>query len=112
MVQHYVKDISKKDHCRVLSTSDVLTPTGWTKIKVIWELSVKAIDEDSCELTNRVMGSSTPEFLHYLAKSGIPFQSAKQSLAVSAPAHNAQETPFFAASIEKKVLEAKAAAGK
>ena len=42
---------------------------------------------------------------------GIPFESAKQSLAASAPAHNAQETPFFAASIEKKALEAKAAAG-
>src|ERR1700730_2564643 len=53
MVQHYVEDIGKKDHCRVLSTSDVLTPTGWTKIKVIWELSVKAIDKDSCPLTNR-----------------------------------------------------------
>ena len=93
MVQHYVEDISKKDHCRVLSTSDVLTPSGWTKIKVIWELSVKAIDKDSCELTNRVMGSSTPEFLHYSAKSGIPFESAKQSLDVSAPAHNAQRHP-------------------
>ena len=58
MVQHYVEDISKRDHCRVLSTSDVLTPTGWTKIKVIWELSVKAIDKDTCELTNRVMGTA------------------------------------------------------
>jgi hypothetical protein len=94
------------------ATRPVLTPAGWTKIKVIWELSVKAIDKDSCQLTNRVMGSSTPEFLHYLAKSGIPFESAKQSLAVSAPAHNAQETPFFAASIEKKALGAKTAAGK
>jgi hypothetical protein len=112
MVQHYVEDIGKKDHCRVLSTSDVLTPTGWAKIKVIWELSVKAIDKESCELTNHVIGSSTPEFLHYLAKSGTPFESAKQSLDVSAPAHNAQETPFFAASIEKQALEAKAAAGK
>src|SRR6266481_1418065 len=80
MVQHYVEDIGKKDHCRVLSTSDVLTPSGWTKIKVIWELSVKAIDKDSCELTNHVIGSSTPDFLHYLAKSGTPFESAKQSL--------------------------------
>ena len=90
----------------MLSTSDVLTPTGWRKIKVTWELSVKAIDKDTCELTNPMMGSSTSEFLHYLAKSGIPFESAKQSLAASAPAHNAQETAFFAASIEKKALEA------
>jgi hypothetical protein len=61
MVQNYVEDIGKKDHCRVLSTSDVLTPSGWTKIKVIWEPSVKAIDKDSCELTNQVIGSSTPD---------------------------------------------------
>ena len=46
--------------------------------KVIWELSVKATDKDACELTNRVMGRSTAEFLHYLAKGDIPFGSAKQ----------------------------------
>ncbi len=28
MVQHYVEDIGEKHHCRVLSTSDLLTPTG------------------------------------------------------------------------------------
>jgi len=57
------------------------------------------------------MGGSKPEFLHYLAKSGIPFESAKHSLTVFSPAYNAQATPCFSASIEKKALEAKAAAG-
>ena len=67
MVQHYIEDIATKDHRSVLSTSDVLRTTGWTTTKVLWELSVKAIDK---------------------------------------------ETPFFAASTEKKALEAEAAACK
>ncbi len=33
--------------------------------KLIWKLSVKPIDKDTCELTHRVMGSSTLELLAY-----------------------------------------------
>jgi hypothetical protein len=112
MVQHYVEDIGEKHHCRVLSTSDLLTPAGWTTTKVLWELSVKAIDAETCELTNHVIGSTTPELLKALGKRGVPLEMAKASRGNATTAHNAQETPFFAKSIEKKALEAKASARK
>jgi hypothetical protein len=38
MVQHYVEDISKPDHLRLVSNSDVFTPTGRIKVGVIWDL--------------------------------------------------------------------------
>jgi hypothetical protein len=112
MVQHYVEDLGEKHHCRVLSKSDVLTDRGWTTTNVVWELSVKPIDKGSCELTNHVKGSATPEFLQFLAKSGVPFDVAKQARDIASAAHNLQETPFFAKSIENKALEAMAGARK
>jgi hypothetical protein len=44
MVQHYIEEIGQPDHLRLVSDSDVFTPTGRTKIGVIWDLSVKKID--------------------------------------------------------------------
>jgi len=44
MVQHYEEDIGEKHHVRLLSTSDVIGPSGRTKSGVVWELSVRALD--------------------------------------------------------------------
>ena len=44
MVQHYVAEVHEPHHCRMVSLSDVQTPAGWTKIQVIWDLSVTALD--------------------------------------------------------------------
>jgi hypothetical protein len=72
MVQHYVEDISEPDHLRLLANSDIFTPTGRIKVEVIWDLSVKKIDGQSCEFTNTVHSSATAELLDFLAKQGIP----------------------------------------
>jgi hypothetical protein len=71
---------------------------------VIWDLSVKRIDGNTCEFTNEVHSSFTPELLDSLAKQGIPreaFQSARRPIS---EAHNRQETPLFAKSIERHAL--------
>ena len=109
MVQHYVEDIGEKHHVRLLSTSDVIGPAGRTKSGVVWELSVKAIDAGSCELSNHVIGTTTPEYWDLLGKSGVPFEVAKMAQDVSSTAHNAQETPMFAKSMEKAALKRKTA---
>jgi hypothetical protein len=44
MVQHYIEEIGQPDHLRLVSISHVFTPTGCTKIGVIWDLSVRKID--------------------------------------------------------------------
>ena len=46
MVQHYVEEIAEPHHLRLVSNSDVFTPTGRIKVGVIWDLSVKKIDDD------------------------------------------------------------------
>ena len=104
-VQHYVESIGEKAHCRVLSTSDTQLPSGWTTTNVLWELSVKEIDAESCELTNHVIVRSTPDFLRALGKSGIPLEGVKQASAIALLDHNLGETPLFAKSIEKHALK-------
>src|SRR5262245_11220922 len=104
MVQHYVEEISRPDHLRLASDSDVFTPTGRTKIHVIWDLSVKKVDDATCEFTNTVHSSATPELLEFLAKQGIPFDVFRTGRRPTSEAHNRQETPLFAKSIERHAV--------
>ena len=104
MVQHYLEDVSEPDHLRLLSDSDVFTPTGRTKLGVMWDLRVVRVDETSCEFTNTVHSAATPELIELLSKQGIPadvFASARKPNSVG---HNRQETPMFAKSIERYAL--------
>ena len=104
IVQHYVEDIAQPDHLRLVSTSDLFTPTGRTKIDVVWDLSVKKIDERTCEFTNMVHSSATPELEEFLGKQGIPWDVFRSARRPVSEAHNRQETPLFARSIERHAL--------
>jgi hypothetical protein len=105
MVQHYVEQVAEKHHLVLDSVSDLWTPTGRTKILVMWELSVKPIGPNKCEFTNRVRSRATSEFWDFLARQGIPFEVFRAAREPISTAHNRQETPFFAASIERHALE-------
>ena len=105
MVQHYVEDVGEPHHVRLLSTSDVLGPAGRTKSGVVWELSVRPIDSERCELSNHVIGKTTPEYWENLGRSGVPFEVARHAQDVASAAHNAQETLLFAKSMENKALK-------
>ena len=104
MVQHYVEEIGKPDHLRLVSNSDVFTSTGRTKIGVIWDLAVREIDEQTCEFTNTVQSSFTPELTDFLAMQGIPLDVFRAGRKPISEAHNRQETPLFAKSIERHAL--------
>lgn len=104
MVQHYVETLGHKDHLILDSTSDVFTPNGRTTIHVTWELSVKEIDSERCEFTNRVRSYATDEFMAFIAKQGIPFDQFRAQRQPASIAHNQSETPLFAASIERAAL--------
>ena len=107
MVQHYVETLGEKHHLILDSDSDVFTPTGRVTIHVTWELSVKEIDKDRCEFTNRVQSFGTPEMLGSLDRQGIPFEIFKTQRQPMSIAHNKGETPLFAASIERFALRNK-----
>jgi hypothetical protein len=104
MVQHYVETLGEMDRLVLESISDVFTPSGRTTIRVVWELSVKAIDEKSCEFTNHVMSFPTEEMLTFLDRQGIPFEVFRAQRQPMSIAHNQGETPLFAASIERAAL--------
>ena len=104
MVQHYVEKLGERNHLVLESTSDVFTPSGRTTIRVVWELSVRPLDDDKCEFTNHVMSFATEEMLALLDKQGIPFEVFRAQRQPMSIAHNQGETPLFAASIERAAL--------
>lgn len=104
MVQHYVEAVAKKHHLVLDSVSDLFTTAGRTNILVMWELIVKPIDPGKCEFTNHVRSRATDHFLDFLARQGIPFEVFCAQRQPMSTAHNRQETPFFAASIERHAL--------
>ena len=105
MVQHYVEEIGERAHLKLVSNSDVFTPTGRTKIGVVWDLSVRKIDDKTCEFTNTVHSSATPELLDFLGQQGIPWEVFRAGRKPISEAHNRQETPLFAKSIERHALK-------
>ena len=104
MVQHYVEEVAEPHHLRLVSNSDVFAPTGRIKVGVIWDLSVKRINANSCEFTNEVHSSFTPELVDFLAKQGIPQEVYRASRKAVSEEHNRQETPLFAKSIQRHAL--------
>lgn len=76
MIQHYVAEVATPTLCRMVSTSDAFTPNGRTRVQVIWTLSVKRIDDRTCEYTNSVIAHPTAEFMEFIAKHNLPFEDA------------------------------------
>ena len=84
--------------------SDVQTPAGWTKIQVIWDLSVTALDSATCQYTNQVLSYPTSAFLEALKVAGISFKDAVADRQAASDDHNRRETARYAQSLERKAL--------
>lgn len=104
IISHYNEEVSKKDHCRVVSTSDVFTPQGRTKLHITWELKATAAGNGRCTFLNRVAVHATPEFLKFIADNKVDAGPAQAAMVKDLQAHNAEETPLFAKSIERMAL--------
>ncbi|MDE1991119.1 MAG: hypothetical protein KGI75_01385 [Rhizobiaceae bacterium] len=102
VVQHYIGEITEPHLCRMVSQSDVITANGRTKTEVIWELSVRKIDDNSCEYTNFVHANATEHFLAFIEAHGQTLEQAKAARQQASGDHNSRETPLFAASIERR----------
>lgn len=77
VVQHYIEEIGEPHHLRLASTSDLFTPSGRTKIGVIWDLSVNRIDDKTCEFTNTVHSSATPNYWTFSASKAFRGTSSR-----------------------------------
>jgi len=104
IVQRYIEEVARPDHLRLVSTSDVFTATGRTKIGVIWDLVVRKVDDKTCEFTNTVQTGATQELLDFLGSQGISLDVCRGARKPILEAHNRQETPMFAKSIERHAL--------
>jgi len=104
VVQHYVAEIHESQLCRMVSISDSISPAGRTRLQVIWELSAKKTDDQTCEFTNHIHSSAIDETLAFFDKHGIPFELARDARQQASHAHNLEETPNFAKSIERRAL--------
>jgi hypothetical protein len=69
-------------------------------------MTVKPLSENSCEFTNSIFVFGTDEFLTFVEKSDAPPEQVKETVQHALDAHNAEETPNFAKSIERKTLSA------
>jgi len=104
VIQHYVGEIVGKLYCKMVSTSDVFTPHGWTTVQVIWELHAKPTGDGRTEYVNTVTSHPTQAFLDFNERSGGTFEEAARSRQAASGAHNARETPLFAQSIARAAM--------
>jgi hypothetical protein len=88
----------------MVSLSDLQTPAGWTKIQVIWDLSVDEIDAATCRYTNRIVSYPTQSFLDILAAAGQTFPDTAVDRQAATDDHNRRETAMYAASLERNAL--------
>ncbi|MEI9974640.1 MAG: hypothetical protein WDO73_22890 [Ignavibacteriota bacterium] len=106
-IEHYVEDVSEKLHCRVKSVSTLLVDNVFTTVHVIWELIVNHQEGDRHEFTDNVWVHTTKEYEQYLIDRKIPYEEARKGFQAGVDAHNAEEAPEFAASIQRKALKKK-----
>jgi hypothetical protein len=99
VVQHYVYETAEKDHCHMVSVSDVLTPAGWTTCQVNWDLKADPIDDKTSRYTNTVISHPTVEFMEFIAGNGQTFEEAAAARQAASGDHCRRETPLYAASI-------------
>ncbi len=107
IVEHYVEDIGEKLHCRVHSISDILIGREYITDEVVWELVAEHQGGDLHTFTNNVWCWTTEKYDRYLEAHQISYDAAREAFQIAVAAHNAEETPFFAASIERHALRQK-----
>ena len=106
IVQHYVEDIAKRGHCRLISLSDSFGPQVSIRgqVGVMWEFFVEPIDAMTTKFTNHVEVKAVASYEEALQRQGVTLEQARQrAQSVLAP-HNAEETLLFAKDIELKAL--------
>jgi hypothetical protein len=104
MVQHWTENIAEKQRCWLVSVSDMFVQQERVKVQLTWEMTVKRVSETSCEFTDAITVFETDEYLAFVAKSGAPPDQVRDGVQLAVDAHNAEETPNFAKSIERKAL--------
>lgn len=107
-VQHWKEDLTENQHIHLTSVSEMYVQgVRWT-VQLTWNMKVRAISEDTCEFTDTITLYDTPTLRAFVEKSGVPLDQMLAEAKQAIDAHNAEETPNFAKSIEKRTLSLEA----
>jgi hypothetical protein len=106
MVQHWTEEIADKQHCRLVSLSDMFIQQQRSKMRLAWDTTVKLLSASSCEFTNSLLVFETDALLAFFENGGAPPEQVRDALQRALDAHNEEETPNFAKSIEMRTLRA------
>jgi hypothetical protein len=107
LVHHYEYQAARRDHCRLVSRSDVLTPAGWTTCQVTWDLRAEPApgpsdgpaDDQASRLTSAVTVHPTTEFTELVAASGPGRAETAAAWQAALSDHCRRETALFAVSV-------------
>lgn len=103
LIHQFIAEITNPHHCRMASSSEMFSSRARTRSQLVWDLSVEPLDNESCELINRITATATDESLARFGRHGIAIEHpsvVKEAYAT----HNEQETAGFAKSIERHGL--------
>ncbi|MHA3022390.1 hypothetical protein ACXPWS_19335 [Mycobacterium sp. BMJ-28] len=101
VIQQYRFEVADAHYCKMVSLSDILTPSGWTTTQVIWELRMEQLDGDKCRYTNTVISHPTEHFMEFIAEHGQTFSAAAAARQEASGRHCLLETPRYAQSIAR-----------
>jgi len=107
LVQHWTEDVADKKHSRLVSWSDMFAQQQRAKLQLVWDMAVKPLSAISCEFTNSLSLFETDDLIAFVESSGGPAEQVRETLRSTIDAHNAEETPNFAKSVEKKALSSR-----
>lgn len=99
LVHHYEYQAARRDHCRLASLSDVLTPAGWTTCQVTWDLRADPAGDQASSLTSAVTVHPTTAFTELAASGGPGLAAVAAGWQAAFTDHGRRETALFAVSI-------------
>lgn len=107
IVEHYNEVIAEKLHLRCDSISDFIIGRTFTNGRVVWEVIATPGNGDDIEIINNVWVYTTPAFDTYMAFQRLEYEELRHSFQKAIEAHNAEETPYFAAGLARAALAKK-----
>jgi len=95
LVQHYVPEISKPDHMKLVSQTDLWLFRVWyVQVKVTWDIKLLPTSKTTCDFQNTVLVEHKSVIMKILTILALGPLFLKM--------HNTEETPLFAENLAER----------
>jgi hypothetical protein len=102
MVQHWTEETAERQHCRLVSLSDMFIQQQRSEMQLAWDMTVKPLSESSCEFTNSIFLFETDALLAFFENGDAPPEQVRDALQRALDAHNEEETPAHTSLIRRQ----------